>query len=299
MLRRECSYCSLCPCEAGQHGNGPGMLTVFSIGGLCNRLSAIHSAICLSKDIGQPLRVVWKVNPDLGCRFDRLLVKPNEVSQLLHFERRSASFAQKVKEIPTRWLCWPPLHSNFGHQDIAAMHKAKYDFLKFAGRPHTQFQSLSLFYGENRPFYNFQPVAELSDRISALGEKIDGAIGIHVRRTDHKPSTEYSHTELFIHKIETIIERDTDQRFFLATDDPHEEATLRRRFPGRIQSLEKRSYDRSREEAIEDALVDLFCLSRTKRIIGSFASTFSTVAGRIGGIPVEYVQSQPDAVAKW
>ena len=268
------------------------MLTLFPAGGLCNRLLAIHSSLHLSRDIQQPLRVVWRMNPELGCRFDRLFRVPGEISQFINLETRKPSIARKIRELPFRYFHWPPLRPSFQWQEIEALHKAGYDFSAFSNRRHTQFESLSLFYGEDRPFYGFQPADTLSDRIKGVLGGDTEIIGIHIRRTDHKLSIQHSHTDLFAEKIEAIVRKNYDQKFFLATDDPQEEAKLLRLFPRRISTFGKRSQNRSREEAIEDALVDLYCLSRTRKILGSYASTFSFVAGWIGGVPVEYVHSR-------
>ena len=48
----------------------------------------------------------------------------------------------------------------------------------------------------------------------------------------------------------------------------------------------KKELSREKEEGIKDALVDMLCLSKTSRIIGSFWSSFSEVSAEIGRIPL-------------
>ena len=48
--------------------------------------------------------------------------------------------------------------------------------------------------------------------------------------------------------------------------------------------------DRNSLEGMKFAVVDLFCLSKTKKIIGSVGSSYSQIAAEIGGIEVEYAK---------
>lgn len=78
--------------------------------------------------------------------------------------------------------------------------------------------------------------------------------------------------------------------FFVATDSREEEENLRRLFPGRIISHRKRSLDRNSPDGIKDAAVDLYCLARCGKIIGSQRSSFSEAAAQIGRCPLVFEQ---------
>ena len=54
---------------------------------------------------------------------------------------------------------------------------------------------------------------------------------------------------------------------------------LRETFKGRTLAQEAFS--------IDEAVVDLFCLAHTRRVIGSYWSSFSDMAAEISGIPLE------------
>jgi hypothetical protein len=71
---------------------------------------------------------------------------------------------------------------------------------------------------------------------------------------------------------------------FLATDSPDEEKRLREIFAYRIITHPKRSVDRQNPQAIKDALIDLFCLSKCKKIIGSYWSSFTETACELNNI---------------
>jgi hypothetical protein len=79
--------------------------------------------------------------------------------------------------------------------------------------------------------------------------------------------------------------------FFLATDSPEVEAELRAHFPGRILTYPKRTLDRRRREAIEDAVIDLFCLAATGKLFASFHSSFSETASRLRDTPYEVIRN--------
>lgn len=50
--------------------------------------------------------------------------------------------------------------------------------------------------------------------------------------------------------------------------------------------------DRNSLEGMKFAVLDLFCLSKTNKIIGSVGSSYSQIAAEIGGIEVEYANKQ-------
>jgi hypothetical protein len=142
---------------------------------------------------------------------------------------------------------------------------------------------------DNEFYSRFKPVAELQDKIDALSSSFSNTIGLHIRRTDHKEAIANSGIEKFVVLIGKHISNNSNASFFLATDDAQTEAYLKSKFGERIISR-KKTYSRNDEKGIQDALIDLYCLSRTKKIYGSFRSSFSQVAADISRIPVETVQ---------
>ena len=77
-----------------------------------------------------------------------------------------------------------------------------------------------------------------------------------------------------------------DTLFYLATDDLKEETRIREAFPGKILSNENRCLRRDSREGMQDALCDLYCLAATRRIIGSYFSSFTDIAADMRGIPL-------------
>ena len=112
----------------------------------------------------------------------------------------------------------------------------------------------------------------------------ENTIGIHIRRKDNENSIIYSPTYLFVNRINEELKVNPQTKFYLATDDPEEESLFVNEFGERIIVYKKRSLDRNTPIAIQDALIDLYNLSRCKLILGSYYSSFSDVAALWGDV---------------
>lgn len=73
-------------------------------------------------------------------------------------------------------------------------------------------------------------------------------------------------------------------KIFLSSDSKENIIRLSKLFPNNIFYHESPSYDRNDNEAIKNAVIDLFCLSKTNKIYGSYCSSFSEVAAEMGQI---------------
>lgn len=140
-------------------------------------------------------------------------------------------------------------------------------------------------------YYLFKPVRSIQRRIDELVAFFTkNIIGIHIRRTDNKKAKEISKIELFISAMtKTLIENPLTE-FYLSTDDLSVENLIKNEFGHLVHTLKNKDLDRSSNKGIEDAVVDLYCLSKTNRILGSYWSSFSGVAAWINGIPLEIIQ---------
>lgn len=108
-------------------------------------------------------------------------------------------------------------------------------------------------------------------------------IGVHIRRTDHKVCIEKSKTEWFIENMNQYLAEDSSVCFFLATDDADEEKRLQTIFPEKIITNRSKSYGRDSLNGMQDAVVDLLCLSQCEVILGSCTSVFSKFGAEYGG----------------
>jgi hypothetical protein len=86
------------------------------------------------------------------------------------------------------------------------------------------------------------------------------------------------------------LSQDSEVDFFLATDDIETEKMLENLFPGKIITI-KKELARGSKIGMVGAIVDLYCLAKCSRIYGSYYSSFSDIASRIGSIPLKILKN--------
>lgn len=124
-----------------------------------------------------------------------------------------------------------------------------------------------------------KPINDIHNKIELVSKDFgEDTIGLHVRRTDHVASKVMSSNDKFKKVVDKEIAINSNVKFYLSTDDPNFKAEFSEKYPNRIITNPVSSYDRNNASAIEDAVVDLFCLSKTTRIYGSHQSSFSQTA---------------------
>ena len=108
---------------------------------------------------------------------------------------------------------------------------------------------------------------------------------MHIRRTDNEKSWHVSPLSAFVREMQAALAEDPEVTFYLATDDEGVREHLCVLFPGRILTQAGAS-TRSTREGMEAAVVDLFVLSKTCRLIGSYWSSFTDTAAELGNLPL-------------
>lgn len=131
-----------------------------------------------------------------------------------------------------------------------------------------------------------QPRPAIANRVPVLPEN---CIGLHIRRGNHWHSLRYSPLSLFVKEMEETIDLHSTATFYLSTDCTRTEKTLRCRFGKRVHCQPGINRSRSEVRGIQDAVVDLLALSRCKIILGSYFSSFTSVASQWGGNPYRFL----------
>ncbi len=251
------------------------ILCILSLGGLCNRMRTMSSVLDLSERLNQKAIFVWVKMPDINASFDHLFV--HFPATVISLKARGCVF-KIIDFIKKHWkgiiiddsfankYCKSNLSSNFH------LFKNK-SILVHSCENLTKTEDFSMFHPKLRGTF-----------------ECDNCIGIHIRRTDNVQSILHSPTSLFIQRIQKEIDNDPDVRFYLATDDEKEEEFIRNHFPNHILTYSKRSLDRNNPVGIDDALIDLINLSRCKKILGSYYSSFSDTAASWGNIEKEVIK---------
>ncbi|MBR1732288.1 MAG: hypothetical protein IJ729_00895 [Alloprevotella sp.] len=269
-------------------------LTVVPIGGLCNRLRVVLSALSLARsDRDVRVRVEWAKNSECKAAFTDLFLPVKEENfcitrrRILHIPDRRRNL-----HIPMR------LRSFFYDAQYADFHLEKHPPIGTLLKPDTHIY-LSTCY----EIFSSSPYAkahvelalrpELQQRVDCLAECFSpDTVGVHIRRGDHALSIRTSPTEAFIAAMEAEVAENAATSFFLATDDKALKTTLQAAFPGRIFIQDTALLRRNSLAGMQEAVVDLWCLARTKKILGSYWSSFSGTAAEIGQIPLQIIGAE-------
>ena len=254
------------------------MVIIQPSGGLCNRMRVINSSLELARRKGCKLLVLWYCADELNAPFESLF-QPVKEFKVINFT--------SLKDLRKLWyqLTARTRISNENIENHTTDGTLDQDFFDSIRLPAYIF-TWEHFYPADEYFKLFQPTEELQKRIDEVTQNFsDDMVSVHIRRTDQINSIAYSKTENFIELMNREIKANPSVKFFLATDDKEEEALLRKTFPGRIVSNENRTLRRDSLEGMYDALLDLYCLSRCRKIIGSYCSSFTDTAAALGNIP--------------
>lgn len=252
------------------------MLIIQPIGGLCNRIRAINSAKMLAKERGDSLTVIWNINHELGCPFEDLFISSKDF---------------KVINIRSKWnlkKLFLQTTSRFVNNDEIRSHKGE-GLLEEAFRnnlPSKVYIATEEHFYPCHEYSSFVPTLKMQKRIKSMTDQLGThAVGVHIRRTDNMPAIGKSSTQCFIQSMELEIANNSDTMFYVATDDFSEEEALRNYFPERIISNENRDLSRDSVAGIQDAMIDLYTLAATNKIIGSYFSSFTDIAADMHQIP--------------
>ena len=259
------------------------MISLAPLYGLCNRMRAVDSAVSLCRNIDSPLKVYWVKASNMNCAFMDLF-EPIPGVEVIERDPSFALMDSETKLYHPRLQKLLPDWTVLNHNDIKSLtYELGFDFRRLKGR-NVLMASFVRFFPTANMYDIFVPIKPLQQRIeeeTALFHQ--HTIGIHIRRTDHKESITYSPIELFERAIEKEIALNPEVNFYLASDCSDTKQQLYRKFGERIITNFDKS-DRTTKEGIQQALVELYALSRTQKIVASYRSSFSHTAASINDI---------------
>lgn len=259
-------------------------------GGLCNRLRAVLSALSLveEKHVDAHIRVGWSADAECAASFDQLFV-PLDSPHLSFSPRRWTD-----RPVTRYNLHWPALVRSVIFSAQYRNMPPMLDELqrRFSAGDSAVYVSTGHAFCDYSPQYvrRLRPQPHLQEQIDALSADFDNhTIGVHIRRTDHTTCITESPDKLFVEAMQQCIDADPAARFYLATDDAALKARLAVRFPDRI-IMQQCVGTRSDLRGMEEAVIDLWTLARTSRILGSYWSSYTDTAAEIGGIALHIIR---------
>lgn len=278
-----------------------GIITAIPEGGLCNRLRVVLSGLALARR-GFRVCVEWGSTWDCRAEFADLFEPITFEYVAAGKEGVEGSFCIR----PRRWwnaprsrrnLRIPELlrHLYYGAQYRGLQTKDSEKFLSRARAYNNIYVSTCYEWFPYAPelVHRLKPVKPIAAQIDALTSDFDAhTIGVHIRRTDNIRSKERSTDSAFEEAMENAVKADGAARFFVATDELDLLERLKEKFPRRVMHQQLSTVRRDTCEGIQQAVVDLFCLARCSRLIGSYWSSFSEMAAEIGEIEL-YIVGAP------
>jgi len=272
-------------------------LVLHTLFGLANRLRGIASGISLlQKDEEMSLEVIWNPNPSLAAKYSDLFepichprVRMTNLNNYpivrAHMNRSRFGWKHRLARasrlIPiTQKKSAEAFSRTF--PDIS-LRQSKFAFMS----GNTGFLSTCHEFATSPVWEYFIPTPSIMQRIDSVAEKLGpNSVGIHIRRSDNAKSWEKSPLSVFISAIQNTLQEAPQTRFFLATDSPDVQTALIQIFSKEvIITREGISLSRDSISGMEEAVIDMWSLSRTNKILGSYWSSFSEAAASIGGIP--------------
>lgn len=266
-------------------------------GGLANRMRVIASGFRLMKESNQELEVIWNLKDELNCEYSKLfdpIIDLKITSKQKRYNYVKATNQNKFYKWALALTINKIINIDYCIKEgdfSKLIWNNKIDILKISKKNKNIYIQTYEEFGENfNQFAKFKPVFEIQNSIDDQVQHFDkDTIGIHIRRSDNKKAIEQSPLELFVNRIEFELEINLNANFFLATDDLFTERKLKELYGKKILTY-KKELTRNTNKGIIDAVVDMYCLSSTKYIYGSYWSSFSDIASRVGNIELKILR---------
>lgn len=265
-----------------------GNLTLVPVSGLGNRMRAMASAISLARQENISVRIVWQATKDCNARFGDLF-KPLCFSPAVNLDE--GGFADTPA---TRYNLWMPRLLRVGRYSAQSSYYRPHADLP--ARELLQKGDVYLACAYSVAHYTPEILHKIFSPIPLLSEKIDKTVatftpktvGVHIRRTDNVQAINESTLPAFEEAMHEMLDANLADRFFLCSDDESVKEHMQSVFGNRIitRSVKVR---RDETESIQDAVIDLWALSKTFHILGSYYSSFTDMAAELGQATLQVV----------
>jgi hypothetical protein len=267
-------------------------------GGISNRIKCLVSIWRIGKIFEREPILYWPKNPTCGCNFKDLFQnKFKEISRkdIVKILRKNEFKLQKGEDnliIDTSKEFFITETSRFVvfENEIPDKFAKEIPARKGQSIDH-EFDRIPLSLRKEilRYLKKLKPLKKLQKRIDEFNSKnrIEECVGIHIRRGDFvnqkKSIGSFSSDKKFIKKMREILRKNPKIKFFLCTDSLETENNFKKLFGKKIINFQKTNFDRASVDFIQEGLIDLILLSKTKHILGTYGSTYTEMAWWLGG----------------
>lgn len=264
------------------------IICIAPYGGLCNRLRVVASAFQYCIDKCRNTRVFWMWERSCNIKFHQLFypIESNALFEVVDSNRLDMQWNRRFNfHLP------PILRKVEGITDLGVL---PYSWLGngeagfIPAKGNIYLTAAHYYYRCKTPLNAiFKPLPEVEDAVERVKQGFStNTVGVHIRRTDNVDAIKTSPLEFFYEEMGNAIEQDSSINFFLATDDKDIKYDMKRRYGERILTYDA-ELSRGSNNGMKDALIELLCLSNTKRIVGSFNSSYNEFAAAYGNIELK------------
>lgn len=265
-------------------------ICIVPMGGLCNRLRLLLSVVEIcNRQPALRFEIDWSKHPECYAWFEELFEPLNLPAITFHHQRWWTALHRRRNG----W--WPGLlrlAMGYTFQRVEYLPKDEAALQEVLSRHRRLYiaSGFSLCDYSAASIAHLRPVPTLQARINEIVSRFaPHTIGIHIRRTDNTMSQQHSRLQDFHAAVQHEIAQDEQVRFFLCTDDAAVKAEFRERYGERILT-QTSPVTRKTLAGMQDAVVDLWCLAHTQKILGSYWSSFTDMAAELRQIPLEVVK---------
>jgi hypothetical protein len=266
-----------------------GTLVLVPFGGLANRMYAIASAYSTCLTNGSKLSIVWFREWGMGACFADLFEPLGKPGVAL---RQATALDRVVNDRPRRRNLFVPklmqrllYDRRIYENSVSRLRDSGFNFAQhFAAK--RAYMVTCIEFDKIEPHVwaaLFRPVRPVMEAVEARTKLFSAyTIGMHIRRSDNVNSIKQSPTRLFVEAGKREMAEHPDLKIFLATDSEEVKREMREAFGHRIITSATPA-SRDNIGGLRDGLVDMYTLSHTALIYGSWFSSFSEMAAKIGG----------------
>jgi hypothetical protein len=262
--------------------------------GLANRLRTIDSFYGLSKSFNKNLFVCWAPGPGWSDEHFTDLFTNQEINFISNEEYSLISdslfnLESSIIKSDDR------LSYVFFESEANIYRKIMTENLCYSGDSCLEYMMPNYFKQQNLLYSLLRPVNIIQDKITQISRKFDSnTVGVHVRRGDAlnsitKDQFKVSDDDSFFNLMDQEINKNYAVAFFLSTDSKETNEKFLKKYEDRIIHNEEKTFFNSicqyqPKYNQDDAVIDLFLLSKTNKIIGSNWSSFSYLSSKMSNI---------------
>jgi hypothetical protein len=273
--------------------------------GLANRIRTVNSFYSLSESYCKNLFVCWE--PGQGWSDDKFT--DLFINQSISFINNDEFFSKSQQIFNLQSSISKTeggLSYIFSDSEKNIYYKIMTEDFCYSGDSCLEYMMPDYFKEQSVFYRSISPVQSIQNKIDKIACAFnENTIGVHIRRGDAwnsvcKDQFKISDDQSFFHLIDQEINKNPDVNFFLSTDSQETNTKLINRYGEKILYNQEKVFFNSvcmyePKYHQDDAVVDLFLLSKTCKIIGSNFSSFSYLSSKIASKKLIIAKTQKES----